>query len=102
MVRVVDGRRPLARPCGQATADAEPDYVPTARHHRRPYTGIIIASVATAALRATPAAWVGVALLTLGWYVKARLEERFLKEQLGPETYAAYAQRVPMLIPFLL
>ena len=65
------------------------------------YTGIIIASVGTAALRATPAAWIGVALLTLGWYVKARLEERFLREQLGPENYDAYAQRVPMLIPFL-
>ena len=65
------------------------------------YTGIIIASVATAALWATAAAWIGVALLTLGWYVKARLEERFLREQLGPENYDAYAQRVPMLIPFL-
>ncbi len=63
------------------------------------YTGIIIASVATAALRATPAAWIGVALLTFGWYVKARLEERFLREQLGRDNYDAYAQRVPMLIP---
>jgi len=65
------------------------------------YTGIIIASVATAALRATAAAWIGVALLTIGWYVKARLEERFLREQLGPENYDAYARRVPMLIPFM-
>jgi protein-S-isoprenylcysteine O-methyltransferase Ste14 len=65
------------------------------------YTGIIIASIATAALRATAAAWIGVALLTTGWYVKARLEERFLREQLGPDNYDAYARRVPMLIPFM-
>jgi protein-S-isoprenylcysteine O-methyltransferase Ste14 len=64
------------------------------------YTGIIIASTATAALRATAGAWIGTALLTAGWYVKARLEERFLREQLGPDDYDAYARRVPMLIPF--
>lgn len=64
------------------------------------YTGIIIASAATAALRVTAGAWMGVALMTLGWYVKARLEERFLREQLGPENYDAYSRRVPMLIPF--
>ena len=65
------------------------------------YTGIIVASAATAALRATAGAWLGVALMTLGWYVKARLEERFLREQLGPDNYDAYARRVPMLIPFV-
>jgi protein-S-isoprenylcysteine O-methyltransferase Ste14 len=64
------------------------------------YTGIIISSSATAALRATVGGWLGVALLTTGWYVKARLEERFLREQLGPENYDAYARRVPMLLPF--
>ena len=65
------------------------------------YTGITIAAVSTALLRFTVGAWIGVALLTLGWYVKARLEERFLREQLGQENYDAYARRVPMLIPFL-
>lgn len=64
------------------------------------YTGIIIASLGTALLRATAAAWIGVVLLTVGWYVKARLEERFLREQLGPDNYDAYARRVPMLLPF--
>jgi protein-S-isoprenylcysteine O-methyltransferase Ste14 len=28
-----------------------------------------------------------------------RLEEAFLREQLGAETYAEYARRVPMLAP---
>lgn len=65
------------------------------------YTGITLASIATAALRGTVAAWLGAAVMTLGWYVKARLEERFLREQLGAEAYGEYARRVPMLIPFL-
>lgn len=65
------------------------------------YTGITLASIATAVLRGTAAAWLGAAILTAGWYVKARLEERFLREQLGAEAYGAYASRVPMLVPFL-
>jgi len=64
------------------------------------YTGIILATMATAVMRGTVLGWLGMALLTAGWYVKARLEERFLREQLG-EAYARYAKRVPMLIPFL-
>ena len=63
------------------------------------YTGIIVAAAGTAALRATAGAWMGMVLLTVGWYLKARLEERFLREQLGAERYDAYATRVPMLVP---
>jgi len=64
------------------------------------YTGIILATIATAALKATAFAWAGMLVMTLGWYVKARLEERFLKGELG-NAYAAYAARVPMLVPFI-
>lgn len=64
------------------------------------YTGIILASFATAMMRGTVAAWLGASLMTLGWYIKARMEEGFLREQLGAEEYASYARRVPMLIPF--
>jgi protein-S-isoprenylcysteine O-methyltransferase Ste14 len=64
------------------------------------YTGIIVASVATAAMRGTALAWVGAALMTTGWFLKARLEEQFLAEQLGVEAYDEYARRVPMLSPF--
>jgi protein-S-isoprenylcysteine O-methyltransferase Ste14 len=64
------------------------------------YTGIIVASVATAVQRGTAEAWLGMALMTLGWYIKARLEERFLRSELGAESYDAYARRVPMLMPF--
>ena len=65
------------------------------------YTGIILASAATALQRGTAQAWLGMGLMTLGWYVKARLEERFLRDELGAEAYGAYAQRVPMLLPFM-
>jgi protein-S-isoprenylcysteine O-methyltransferase Ste14 len=64
------------------------------------YTGIIIASSATAAMRGTLGAWLGFCLMTYGWYIKARMEEGFLREQLGAEEYGSYARRVPMLIPF--
>ncbi|HZH40909.1 MAG TPA: isoprenylcysteine carboxylmethyltransferase family protein [Gemmatimonadales bacterium] len=64
------------------------------------YTGIITATVATALLKATWIAWAGVVVMTIGWYVKARLEERFLHGELG-EAYDAYQRRVPMLVPFI-
>lgn len=64
------------------------------------YTGIILATIATALLKATWIAWAGVAVMTLGWYVKARLEERFLHSELG-DAYDAYKARVPMLVPFI-
>jgi protein-S-isoprenylcysteine O-methyltransferase Ste14 len=65
------------------------------------YTGIIVASAATAGQRGTAQAWLGMALMTLGWYIKARLEERFLRDELGADAYDAYARRVPMLMPFV-
>lgn len=64
------------------------------------YTGIILATVATALLKATLVAWAGVVVMTAGWYVKARLEERFLHGELGA-AYDAYRARVPMLVPFI-
>ena len=65
------------------------------------YTGIIVASVATAAMRGTALAWLGACVMTTGWVIKARLEEGFLREQIGAETYGEYARRVPMLAPLL-
>ncbi len=63
------------------------------------YTGIIFASAATAAGRGSAHAWLGACVMTIGWVIKARLEEEFLREQLGAETYGEYARRVPMLAP---
>ena len=51
-------------------------------------------------MRGTLAAWIGAGLMTTGWYIKARMEERFLREELGADEYGRYARRVPMLIPF--
>jgi protein-S-isoprenylcysteine O-methyltransferase Ste14 len=65
------------------------------------YTGIIVAGLATAAIRGTVAGFLGATLMTVSWYIKAREEERFLREQLGLEAYDAYARRVPMLVPFM-
>jgi protein-S-isoprenylcysteine O-methyltransferase Ste14 len=65
------------------------------------YTGIIIASAATAALAGTWISAAGLALVTLGCWIKARLEERFLRAELGPSDYDAYARRTGMLLPFL-
>lgn len=64
------------------------------------YTGIIVAILANAILKGTPAGVAGALLLTLGFWIKARLEERFLREQLGADAYEFYRRRVPMLIPF--
>jgi protein-S-isoprenylcysteine O-methyltransferase Ste14 len=66
------------------------------------YTGLIVSLVALAVAEATSVALVGAGLVALGFYIKARLEERFLREQLGPEAYDGYRHRVPMLIPWRL
>jgi protein-S-isoprenylcysteine O-methyltransferase Ste14 len=65
------------------------------------YTGLCVATLATMALRGTLTGVVGAATLITGYWMKARVEESFLREQLGPADYDAYARRVPMLIPFL-
>jgi len=38
--------------------------------------------------------------MTLGFWLKARLEERFLSQELGEAAYADYRRRTPMLVPF--
>jgi protein-S-isoprenylcysteine O-methyltransferase Ste14 len=63
------------------------------------YTGIITAICATAALKAHAVAILGAFLMTFGFWLKATLEERFLREQLGADAYDAYRRRVPMLLP---
>ncbi len=63
------------------------------------YAGIILAAIAAAAIRGTGLALAGAALLALSLYVKARLEETFLRHELG-EPYERYAARVGMLVPF--
>ena len=65
------------------------------------YTGIILAAAATAAEKGSGFAIIGLALIVVGYWMKARLEERFLRAELGAEAYDAYARKTAMLIPFV-
>jgi protein-S-isoprenylcysteine O-methyltransferase Ste14 len=65
------------------------------------YTGLYVAALATFAIRASPVVATGFAFYLIGYWVKAREEERFLAEQLEPQAYDSYRRRVPMLLPFL-
>jgi protein-S-isoprenylcysteine O-methyltransferase Ste14 len=65
------------------------------------YTGIGLASLATAVIYGTGFAYLGAALIILSFYIKARLEEQFLRQELGAAAYEDYSRRVPMLVPLL-
>jgi protein-S-isoprenylcysteine O-methyltransferase Ste14 len=64
------------------------------------YAGILLAVFATAAAKGTVLGLIGALLITIGIWMKARLEESWLREELGAEAYDAYRRRVSMLIPF--
>ncbi len=64
------------------------------------YTGFIAGAWALALIVAAPAAMVGALVLTVVMSVKAGTEERFLRRELGEASYADYAARTPMLVPF--
>jgi protein-S-isoprenylcysteine O-methyltransferase Ste14 len=64
------------------------------------YTGLLAALLAMALLKGTPAAMLGFALAAVGLTLRARLEEQFLRAELGPEAYDSYSRRTPMLLPF--
>jgi len=64
------------------------------------YTGLLLALYVSALDHGTILALLGAVLATVGFVLKLRLEERFLRDELGPEAYDAYNARVPMLVPF--
>ena len=64
------------------------------------YTGLIAAFFALAVQFGSPVALVGALFVALGFWLKARLEERFLIAGLGEAAYADYRSRTPMLAPF--
>ena len=65
------------------------------------YTGVLAAAAATAIEQGTATSLLGLGLITLGYWIKARLEESFLRAELGADSYDAYARRTGMLLPFL-
>lgn len=88
---------------GQVTKKADHRVVDTGPYAivRHPiYTGILLAVYATAALKGTVLGIAGAAIITLGLWMKARLEEGWLREELGADAYDSYRRRVPMLVPF--
>ena len=88
---------------GQITRKADHRVVDTGPYGivRHPiYTGILLAVLATLVAKGTILSIVGAALLTTGLWMKARMEEEWLRSELGAEAYDAYRRRVPMLVPF--
>jgi len=65
------------------------------------YTGFIVIDLGLAILCGSALAVAGFAMITLGLWIKARLEEQFLSEELGAAAYASYKARTPMLVPRL-
>jgi protein-S-isoprenylcysteine O-methyltransferase Ste14 len=61
------------------------------------YTGLIAGVVAFAVLQAKPWPILGAALFSLGFTLKARVEERFLEQEIGG--YEDYRRRVSMILP---
>jgi protein-S-isoprenylcysteine O-methyltransferase Ste14 len=64
------------------------------------YAGLLLAAVATAVERGRVEALAGVLVLVAAISLRAKLEERNLRRDLGDDAYTAYRARVPMLIPF--
>ena len=88
---------------GTVTRKADHHIVDTGPYRivRHPiYTGLLLAVYATAAAKGTVPGVLACVFFTLSFWVKARLEERWLSQELGAEVYDAYRRRVPMLIPF--
>jgi protein-S-isoprenylcysteine O-methyltransferase Ste14 len=64
------------------------------------YAGVLLAALATAVERGRVEAVAAALVLIAGVSLRAKLEERFLRRDLGDAAYGAYRARVPMLIPF--
>lgn len=65
------------------------------------YSGLIFAAFATAIQKGTSFGMLGVAVLTLAFYIKAKREEHFLRAELGEHAYDNYARKTAMLVPLV-
>lgn len=64
------------------------------------YAGLLLAVIATAIERGRIESIAAALVLIAGVSLRAKLEERFLRRDLGDEAYGSYRRRVPMLVPF--
>jgi protein-S-isoprenylcysteine O-methyltransferase Ste14 len=64
------------------------------------YTGILLAVFGTLLVKGTILGIAGALLIAIGLWLKARLEESWLSQELDASAYEAYRKHVPMLIPF--
>lgn len=64
------------------------------------YTGAFVSIFATAIAKGTIPGFVGAVIIITGFWIKARIEERWLEAELKGGAYAAYRRRIPMMIPF--
>lgn len=87
---------------GSITRKAEHRIVDTGPYGlvRHPiYTGILTAVYATAAAKGTILGLAGALVITIGIWMNARLEEQWLRDELGADLYDGYRRKVPMLLP---
>jgi protein-S-isoprenylcysteine O-methyltransferase Ste14 len=64
------------------------------------YAGLLLAVIATALERGRIESVAAALVLIAGVSLRAKLEERFLRRDLGDDVYGSYRRRVPMLVPF--
>ena len=64
------------------------------------YSGLILAMIGTAIARREPRGFFSVVLLGLGFWIKSRMEEKFMRKTFGPE-YEDYSKSTGGLIPRL-
>jgi protein-S-isoprenylcysteine O-methyltransferase Ste14 len=65
------------------------------------YTGLLLAILGTAVAIGEWRSLIAFALITVGFVLKLKTEERFMSETFG-EQYARYRAEVPALIPFVI
>jgi protein-S-isoprenylcysteine O-methyltransferase Ste14 len=62
------------------------------------YTGILLGMIGTALIKGHLRGWIGLAIVFAAFYLKARREERFLREEFGAG-FDAHSQQTGMFLP---
>ena len=62
------------------------------------YSGLLVALLGTALAHATPVGFLALALFAIGFWIKSRMEEQFMRKTFG-EDYLAYTRETGALIP---